>query len=423
MAVNIQAPRGVRDILPSDSYKWQYIEGKIRELCRQTGFKEIRTPMFEHTELFLRGVGDTTDVVQKEMYTFEDKGGRSITLRPEGTAGAARAFIEHGLASGPQPTKMYYLGLSVFRYENPQAGRLREHHQFGVELFGAKDASADAEVITLALRTLNEMGVGNLSLNINSIGCPKCRPQYNKTLIDFFESRKDKLCKVCQERLYKNPLRILDCKEEGCKELAKDAPHIIDCLCDECNDHFDSLKGYLEETGVKYSVNPYIVRGLDYYTKTVFEIISNEIGAQGTVCGGGRYDGLIKQVGGPEMPGVGFGMGMERLLMVMEGAGITIPDPETCQVFIAAMGEKARKKSFSLVRQLREKGISADMDHAARSLKAQFKYADKIGAKKVVIIGDSELESGVCQMKDMYAEDPAMKQREIAIKDIVDSLI
>ena len=422
MAVNIQAPRGVRDILPADSYKWQYIEGKIRELCRQTGFKEIRTPMFEHTELFLRGVGDTTDVVQKEMYTFEDKGGRSITLRPEGTAGAARAFIEHGLASGPQPTKMYYLGLSVFRYENPQAGRLREHHQFGVELFGAKDASADAEVITLALRTLKTMGVGDLSLNINSIGCPKCRPQYNKALIEYFEGKKDKLCKVCRERLYKNPLRILDCKEEGCKELSKDAPHMVDCLCEECSDHFENLKGYLEETGVQYSVNPFIVRGLDYYTKTVFEIISNEIGAQGTVCGGGRYDGLIKQVGGPEMPGVGFGMGMERLLMVMENAGVKIPEPQTCDVFVAMMGDSARKKGFGIVRALRERGVYADMDHAARSFKAQFKYADKIGAKKVLVIGESELESGICRLKDMLTQNEDEKQIDIPISEVVERL-
>ena len=422
MAANIQAPRGVKDILPADSYKWQYIEGKIREICRQSGFKEIRTPMFEHTELFLRGVGDTTDVVQKEMYTFEDKGGRSITLRPEGTAGAARAFIEHGLASGAQPTKMYYLALSVFRYENPQAGRLREHHQFGVELFGAKDASADAEVITLALRTLKQMGVENLSLNINSIGCPKCRPKYNEKLIAYFEDRKDKLCKVCQERLYKNPLRILDCKEEGCKELSKDAPHMIDCLCDECEEHFENLKGYLEELGIQYNINPFIVRGLDYYTKTVFEIISNAIGSQGTVCGGGRYDGLIKQVGGPEMPGVGFGMGMERLLMVMENAGIEIPQPSACDVFIATMGDRVRKKGFAIVKELRDKGIAADMDHCARSLKAQFKYADKIKAGKVIILGEEELDSGVCQIKNMRASSDEEKQREIKISDIVKEL-
>ncbi len=422
MAVNIQAPRGVRDILPADSYKWQYLEKNMREICRQSGFNEIRTPMFEHTELFLRGVGDTTDVVQKEMYTFEDKGGRSITLRPEGTAGAARAFIEHGLASGPQPTKMFYLGFSVFRYENPQAGRLREHHQFGVELFGAKDASADAEVINLALRTLNKLGVNNLSLNINSIGCPNCRPQYNKRLIEYFEGKKDKLCSVCKERLYKNPLRILDCKEEGCKELSKDAPHMIDCLCPECEEHFSSLKRYLEETGVKYSINPFIVRGLDYYTKTVFEIISNEIGAQGTVCGGGRYDGLIKQVGGPAMPGVGFGMGMERLLMVMDGAGIEIPKPQGCDLFIAAMGEKARFYSFGLVKKLRDNGFYADMDHCARSLKAQLKYADKIGAKKVAIIGEDELDSGVLLLKNMLTDDPEKKQKQVKIDDILNEL-
>lgn len=372
--------------------------------------------MFEHTELFLRGVGDTTDVVQKEMYTFEDKGGRSITLRPEGTAGVARSFVEHGLASGPQPTKLYYLSFSVFRYENPQAGRLREHHQFGVEMFGAKEASADAEVISLALSVLNAVGVHQLELNINSIGCPNCRPAYNEKLIAYLEEHKDSLCKTCQERLYKNPLRVLDCKEERCKQIAADAPHMIDHLCPECEEHFASLKAFLEMNGISYRINPFIVRGLDYYTKTVFEIISNEIGAQGTVCGGGRYDGLIHQVGGPELPGVGFGMGMERLLMVMESANAKIPEPETIDVFLAAMGQRARTYAFGALHKLRAHGVSADMDHSARSLKAQMKYANKLGAKQVVLLGDNELEQGAVRIRDMEKSE----EREIAIDRLVE---
>ena len=418
MAVKIIAPKGTKDVLPSESYKWHYVEENIKELCALNGFNEIRTPSFEHTELFLRGVGDTTDVVQKEMYTFNDKGGRSITLRPEGTAGVARSFIEHGLAGGPQPVKMYYLPLSVFRYENPQAGRLREHHQFGVEMFGAKEPSADAEVIMLALSVIKRMGINNLSLNINSIGCPKCRPAYNKSLVAYFEEHKDGLCKTCLERLYKNPLRILDCKEEGCKKIAAGAPLITESLCEECEEHFSGLQELLTAAGVKFKINPYIVRGLDYYTKTVFEIISNEIGAQGTVCGGGRYDGLIHEVGGPELPGVGFVMGIERLLMVMESTGAAFPAPPSPDVFIAAMGSEARIAGFKLMQSLRAEGISCDMDHAARSLKAQFKYADKLGAKKVIVIGEDELKSGKAQLRDMANS----TQSEILLDDIVREL-
>lgn len=399
--MEIKAPKGTRDLLPQESYKWHYIEDTIRKLTALHNYQEIRTPSFEHTELFLRGVGDTTDVVQKEMYTFLDKGERSITLRPEGTAGAARSFIESGLAAGPQPTKMYYLALSVFRYENPQAGRLREHHQFGVEQFGAKDASADAEVIALALEVIRTLGVKNLALNINSIGCKNCRPAYNKTLISYFEEKKDGLCKTCQERLYKNPLRILDCKEENCKKIAQGAPFMVDNLCPECEEHFSRLKEYLAALDIDYTVNPFIVRGLDYYTKTVFEIISEEIGAQGTVCGGGRYDGLIEEVGGPSMPGVGFGMGMERLLMVMEGAGVEIPKPAPLRIFLCTMGEEARIQGFKLLETLRRRGVKADMDHAARSLKAQMKYANKLGAQYVGILGGDELDKGVLRLKNM----------------------
>ena len=403
--MKITAPKGTRDLLPEESYKWHYIESVIREVCRENNYKEIRVPMFESTELFLRGVGDTTDVVQKEMYTFEDKGGRSITLRPEGTAGVARSFIEHGLASGPQPTKMYYLALSVFRYEKPQAGRLREHHQFGIECFGAKDASADAEVIALAWTVLNRLGVHNLELNINSIGCPNCRPAYNKKLIEYLESSKEELCHTCHERLEKNPLRVLDCKEERCKEIAAGAPHMVDCLCDDCKEHFEKLQEYLKAIDLPYKINPFIVRGLDYYTKTVFELVSGEIGAQGTVCGGGRYDGLINELGGPAMPGIGFGMGMERLLLIAELSGAQIPQPRNVEVYVAAMGEEARKVGFTLTAKLRGSGIKTEFDHVGKSFKAQFKYANKIDARFVAILGDEELERGEVKLKDMETGD------------------
>jgi histidyl-tRNA synthetase len=399
--LDIKAPRGTKDISIKESYKWQYVEQKVRDLTALYHYREIRTPIFEHTELFARGVGDTTDVVQKEMYTFEDKGGRSITLRPEGTAGAVRSFIESGIAGGPQPTKMYYLSAPVFRYENPQAGRLREHHQFGVEVFGAKDASIDAEVISLALNLLQELGVHNLSLNINSIGCKHCRPAYNQALKAYYTARKDQLCDTCLERLERNPLRLLDCKEQKCAQLAAEAPKMVEYLCPECEAHFQALQSYLQQLGIDFAINPKIVRGLDYYTKTVFEIISSEIGAQGTVCGGGRYDGLVGQLGGPEMPGIGFGMGIERLLMVMESAGVVIPEPRPLQVFLCTMGQAAREKAFQLIGQLRRAGISADMDHAARSMKAQFKYADKLGAKYTLSIGDNELETGKANLKNM----------------------
>ena len=399
--MNIKAPRGTKDISILESYKWQYIEKNVRDLTALYGYREIRTPIFEHTELFDRGVGDTTDVVQKEMYTFLDKGGRSITLRPEGTAGAVRSFIESGIAAGPQPTKIFYLSAPVFRYENPQAGRLREHHQFGVEVFGAQDASIDAEIISLAWSLLHKLGVENLSLNINSIGCKHCRPEYNKALRAYYTAHKAELCDTCLDRLERNPLRLLDCKNPACAALAADAPKITDYLCPECEAHFGALQSYLGKLNIPFAVNPKIVRGLDYYTKTVFEIISSEIGAQGTVCGGGRYDGLVSQLGGPEMPGVGFGMGIERLLLVMESAGAVIPEPAPLQVFLCTMGAAARVKAFELLAQLRQAGISADMDHAARSMKAQFKYADKLGAKYTLSIGDNELERGTANLKNM----------------------
>ncbi|MEG0833883.1 MAG: histidine--tRNA ligase [Christensenellaceae bacterium] len=397
----VKAPKGTKDVLPQDSYKWQYVESIAREIAFVAGYREIRTPVFEHTELFLRGVGDTTDIVQKEMYTFEDKGGRSLSLKPEGTAGVVRAFIEGGLASQAQPTKMFYLSTPVFRYERPQSGRLREHHQFGLEVFGAEDASIDAEVISMALKLFHMVGLKQLKLNINSIGCDKCRPQYNELLKDYLRDNLNSLCETCNDRFEKNPLRILDCKEEKCQSIVKNAPMMIEHLCGECSDHFEQLKQYLSAMDIAYSINPLIVRGLDYYTKTVFEIISDSIGAQGTVCGGGRYDKLIKQIGGSDMAGIGFGMGIERLLLVMENEKIEIPKPSITDIYICTRGEQARLIAVKLMQDLRNKGIKADMDHCNRGVKAQFKYADKIGAKKVIVIGEDEIANGTYVVKDM----------------------
>lgn len=397
----LQAPKGTRDVVPQESYKWQYVEGLAREICERYGFAEVRTPVFEHTELFLRGVGDTTDIVQKEMYTFEDKGGRSITLKPEGTAGVVRLFVEHKLFSDAQPTKMYYLNCPVFRYEKPQAGRLREHHQFGIELFGAQRASADAECIGVALELFRRVGVRDLAVHINSIGCPKCRPNYHAALKEYLHGHVGELCETCKERLEKNPLRVLDCKEAACKRITAEAPIILDYLCDECSGHMDELKACLNAMGVDYSVDPYIVRGLDYYTRTVFEIISTHIGSQGTVCGGGRYDGLVEEIGGPSLPAVGFGLGLERLLLVAENQGIVIPAPYSCDVYVAAMGDEARLKGFALAFALRGVGLRAECDHVGRSFKAQFKYADKLGVRYVAVLGEDELSSNRIKLKNM----------------------
>lgn len=419
-----KAPKGTKDILPYDSYKWNYIENIIRNLCSNFGYRELRTPTFEHTELFLRGVGDTTDIVQKEMYTFKDKGDRSITLKPEGTAGAARSFIENNMYNDTLPQKMFYF-TPVFRYENPQAGRLREHHQFGIEVFGASKATIDAEVISLALNVFKTLGVKGLQLNINSIGCPDCRPKYNKILTEYLMDNEDKLCDTCKERMHKNPLRALDCKQKSCQETVKNAPLIIDYLCDDCKEHFESLKKCLNSAGIEFKVNPFIVRGLDYYTKTVFEIVSNSIGSQGTVCGGGRYDGLVEQCGGPSVPGIGFGMGIERLLIVMESQNIVIPKPELYDAFICTMGSAAMDASFPLLLKLRENGVKAEIDHTGRSIKAQFKYANKINAKYVIVIGEDELKNNSVKLKNMQdgneefikMEDILSKMKELKNKE------
>lgn len=396
----INIPKGTKDVLPQDSYKWHYVENAARETAEIFNLKEIRTPVFEHTELFARGVGDTTDIVNKEMYTFEDKGGRSITLKPEGTAGVARSFIENSLGSGVLPVKMYYF-TPVFRYERPQAGRLREHHQFGIELYGGKGADMDAETILIADYFLKKLGIDRLELNINSIGCKSCRPAYNSALKDYFKPHAEQMCPVCRDRLERNPLRVLDCKEDKCREVIAGAPVITDYLCPECSAHFENLKMLLSAAGLEYKVNPMIVRGLDYYSKTVFEFVSTAIGSQGTVCGGGRYDTLVENIGGSPMPCVGFGLGLERLLLLMENCGIEIPSGEGVKIYIAPVGEKAYGACFELLSKLRRAGVKAEIDHMRRSVKAQFKYADKLGAEYVAAVGENEIECGKITVKKM----------------------
>ena len=400
MALITKKPRGTEDVLPRDSYRWQFLENLFREEARAFGYRELRTPVFEHTNLFERGVGDTTDVVQKEMYTFLTKGGDSITLRPEGTAGAARAFLEHGLHNDPLPIKAYYL-TSCYRYEKPQAGRLREFHQFGMECYGTSHPAADAELITAAANIFDRMGLQNIRLEINSIGCPKCRAEYHKALTAYFSQYQNELCEDCQERLDRNPMRLLDCKVPHDHEIAQGAPTVLDYLCDECRDHFDDVKSYLDANGVAYSVNPTIVRGLDYYTKTVFEFISGDIGAQSTICGGGRYDGLIEELGGNPLPALGFAAGIERLLMTLDAQGIEIPSPAPCDIYIGSMGENAHKKAGELCNSLRKAGLYAEFDVVGRGLKAQMKYANKIGARYSMVLGDDEIASGSAKLKHM----------------------
>ena len=394
--MEVQAPKGTKDMLPQDAYKWHFVENKFREIAKFYGMREIRTPMFEHTDLFLRGVGDTTDIVQKEMYTFNDKGNRSITLKPEGTAPVVRAFIENRLFNEAQPTKLYY-AIPCFRYENVQKGRLRQFHQFGTEVFGSKEPSMDAEVIAFAMEFLKSLGLKSLSLNINNLGCPNCRPKYNEALKKFLEENYDDLCGLCQSRFEKNPMRILDCKNKNCGEITKNAPIILDYMCEECDTHFTEVKKYLDALNIPYTVDPGIVRGLDYYTKTIFEILNDDF----TVCGGGRYDRLIEQLGGPEMPAVGFGLGIERLLLTLQNEGIEIPNEGLYDLYIGARGEDGKLASFKLANALRTRGKKTEINHMGRSLKAEMKYANKIGAKFTVVLGDDELQTGNAKFKRM----------------------
>ncbi len=394
----LTAPKGTKDVLPSDSYRWQYVESVLKQICNDFNFKEIRTPTFEATEVFARGVGDTTDVVTKEMYTFLDKGGRSITLRPEGTAGVARSFVENGLYAGVLPLKLFYL-ISCFRYEKPQAGRLREFHQFGVEMLGTTAPQSDAEAIIFGAEIFKRLNIGNITLNLNNIGCKECRKAYNEKLKAFLEDKKDSLCETCRERLSKNPMRIFDCKSEICQSLIQDAPTIFDSVCDDCRDHFNTVTDILDTVGIAYQIDKGIVRGLDYYSKTVFEFVSDNIGAQGTVLGGGRYDGLIADLGGNDAPGIGFAMGIERLLLLAEGS-MDVPQ-QTPAVFFIPIGDAAKKQVYQLVYSLRAEGICAEYDLNGRSVKAQMKYADKIGANYTVVIGDDEIARGSYPVKNM----------------------
>ena len=409
----IQLVKGTKDIYGAEVKAWQEIEGKMRRICETFGIGEIRTPAFEFTELFARGVGETTDIVQKEMYTFTDDGDRSLTLRPEGTAGVVRAYIEHGMHNQAQPTKLYYIS-PTFRCENTQAGRQRQFHQFGIEMLGSYSAAQDAEVISVATALLEEMGVEGVELRINSLGCPECRARYNKTLKEFIGQNLDKLCPTCKECFEKNPLRVLDCKEESCQKIVANAPSVLDCLDEECTAHFQKVQDILTENGIAFTIDPKIVRGLDYYTRTVFEFVSNGL----TVCGGGRYDKLVEEVGGKPTGAVGFGLGIERLIMILERQNGAITETPERDVYIGSMGEAGLLKAQALAYQLRKAGIKADCDTVERSVKAQMKYANKIGAKYSVILGDSELENGKVELKEMATSEKS----EVALADLLDIL-
>lgn len=418
MELITKRPKGTQDVKPADVYKWHTVEQIAAETAECYGFKEIRFPTFENTKLFKRSVGDSTDVVQKEMYGVTAKSSANgkddddFTLRPEGTAGAARAVLENGMLSDALPQKVYY-NISCFRHEKPQAGRLREFHQFGAEMYGSASPAADAEMIAMVDAFLRRLGIKGIALNINSIGCPKCRGEYHKALKSYFEGRKDELCGTCQERLEKNPMRILDCKSPICQGIAKDAPVILDYLCDDCKSHFEKLQKNLTAMNIEFTVNPKIVRGLDYYTKTVFEFVTTSIGAQGTVCGGGRYDGLIEQLGGAPTPALGFAMGIERLIMTMESQGCDFIEPKKCALYIAAMDEAALEKAIVLTKTLRDDGIWAEYDLAGRGLKAQMKYANKLGADFSMVLGSNEIESGKANLKNMETGE----QTEISLSD------
>ena len=410
-------PRGTKDILPDTINQWLYVENKVREICARYGYKEIRTPIFEHTELFLRGIGETTDVVEKEMYTFTDRGGRSVTLRPENTAAVVRAYLQNKLYADAALTKLFYIG-SMFRYDRPQAGRYREFHQFGVEALGGNNPAIDAEIIMLAVNFLKSLGLKELVLSLNSVGCPKCRPVYRERLQAFFKDKRSGLCEDCQSRYDRNPMRILDCKNEHCRELSVGAPEITDCLCDECREHFEKVKAYLTSAGISYQLDPRLVRGLDYYTKTAFEVQYSPLGAQSAVAGGGRYDGLIEEIGGNPTPAVGFAVGLERVLLALEKQNLLPVKPGSEDVFVVALGESAQAAAFKLLADLRNAGLSTSMDFAGRSMKAQMKQTNKANARFVAILGEDEVKESVVMLKDMQTSE----QQKIAIKEIVNKL-
>lgn len=420
--MQIKVPKGMKDVLPAESARWRAVEAAMRRAALLAGYREIRTPVLEYTELFARSAGESSDVVRKEMYTFLDKGERSVTLKPESTAGTVRALLESGLYAQALPLKMYYVNAPHFRYEAPQSGRLREHHQFGMECFGASQPSVDAELIQIVLELLAGFGLKNLTARINSIGCPKCRPTYQQKFRQYLEGKKDRLCNACIDRVQSNPMRVLDCKEESCQRELHDAPVMLDCLCDECREHFDQLKEYLSVAGLAYSIDPRIVRGLDYYTKTVFEVTTETRTGVLTVCGGGRYDGLVEELGGPAIPAVGFGMGIERVLLLLEqleeGECLLTVEEESPEVFVACLHKGLAAHAFTLVDSFRKVGLRADMDHQLRSLKAQFKYADKLGARNMAILGDEEALRGAVKLRDMSTRE----EWEVSLSDAPEAI-
>lgn len=408
-------PRGTNDFLPGEVEKWQYLEGLLRELFAKYHYKEIRTPIFEHTELFLRSVGETSDIVSKEMYSFEDKGLRHVTLRPEGTAGTVRAFVENKLFSQSLPVKLYYTG-PMFRYDQPQAGRYRQFHQFGCEVLGSADPLVDAEVITFAVDLFSQLGLKSLSVLINTVGCDHCRPRYQQALKDYFSQYRDQLCPTCLERLEKNPLRLLDCKEEGCKAVAAKAPTTLEYACDDCKAHFEKVCAYLQSVGIQYEVDTTLVRGLDYYTQTAFEVIMNKVGSQqNAICGGGRYNKLVSEIGGDDIPGMGFAAGMERVLLTIEEEGIELPVKQDIDVYVAPLGEAAKEVCFKLVHELRQQGLIVETDYLSKSVKAQMKTADKNNARYAIIIGDDELANGTAVVRNMLES----SQETIPFADIM----
>ncbi len=417
--MDIRRPRGTEDVIPEQSPKWQYLESTAREIAGLFGYEEVRTPILEHSKLFTRTVGEVTDIVEKEMYTFTDRGDRSITLRAEGTAPAARLYIQENLHAEAQPVKLCYVGWPIFRYERPQAGRLRQHHQFGVECFGSADPAIDAEIISLAFEYLAQLGISGLDLHINSIGCPDCRPDYLSDLKESLQNCIREMCSDCQRRMQNNPLRILDCKREKCRDFLRNAPLMSDYLCDGCAQHDAESRECLDELEISYVQDPTLVRGLDYYTKTVFEITHDALGAKDVVCGGGRYDGLVELLGGESAPGIGFGMGLERLLMILEEEEAYLPNRPSLDVFVVTIGERASKFSVSLLRTLRQAGISCDMDYLDRSVRAQMRYADKYPAQFVIMIGENELKSEVMTVRNMKTGD----QSEVEMGLLVDHLL
>ncbi len=413
----INGPRGTKDILPDTVAQWTYVENVIRDICARYGYREIRTPIFEHTELFLRGIGETTDVVEKEMYTFTDRGERSLTLRPENTASVVRSYLQNKIYAAEALVKLFYIG-SMFRYDRPQAGRYREFHQFGIEALGEADAAVDAEIIVLAVEFLRALGLKELKLHLNSVGCPKCRPVYREKLQSFFRPHLAELCGDCQSRFERNPLRLLDCKHEHCHALAAGAPRITDCLCEECRTHFEAVQSYLTTVDVPFELDANLVRGLDYYTKTAFEVKYTPLGAQSAVAGGGRYDGLVEEVGGPPTPGIGFAVGLERVLLALEKQGLLPSEHDAVDVFVVALGDAAKLSAFKLMQEVRAAKLSAAMDFAGRSMKAQMKQANKKNARFVAILGEDEVREGIVALKDMKTSE----QKKVAWKDLIPAL-